>query len=395
MNRVTQHLLRPVFGTEGALAFRQLERQHTRTALTVGVLFIGIIVTIGFGSSLLSNIHDIDRWYRRTIPADYLIRSSMPDAGTVWPSPMARELRDELAHLEGVDENVGRINFVDVTVQGKLAKLIARDYPPERSLPLALVEGKEGEVRAGLQRGEVVLGTALAHRTGLRLGDDLELITKEGNRKLRIVGIAKEYTVGGLAFYASWDTADRLLALSGIHAFEVYVRPGEEEAAERSVRAFCSRKGLLVQSNAQLRSYVDNLVGSVEGFLWVLIALVFVVAALGIVNTLTMNVHEQTRELGVLRAIGLKRGQVRKLVVAQAAALGLLSILPGVLAGIGLAWLMNVATYPFSGHRVDLELKASFVAGCAGIALVIAVLASLLPARRAARLHIIEALHYE
>src|SRR6185503_11541441 len=119
----------------------------------------------------------------------------------------------------------------------------------------------------------------------------------------------------------------------------------------------------------------DGLVSSVEGFLWVLLALVFVVAALGIINTLTMNVIEQTRELGVLRAIGLKRGQVRRMVIAQAAALGILSIVPGVLAGIGLAWLMNLATYPFAGHRPDFELRAGFVALCAVATLGVAVLA--------------------
>ncbi len=135
---------------------------------------------------------------------------------------------------------------------------------------------------------------------------------------------------------------------------------------------------------------------SVEGFLWVLIVLVFVVvAALGIVNTLTMNVHEQTRELGVLRAIGLKRGQLRKLVLAQAAGLGLVSVLPGIALGIVLAWLMNLATYSFSGHRIDFILRGGFMAGCAGVALLIALLSALLPARRAARLRIIEALHYE
>jgi putative ABC transport system permease protein len=164
---------------------------------------------------------------------------------------------------------------------------------------------------------------------------------------------------------------------------------------DHSVRDYCERRGLLALSNEQVRGGVDKAVKSVEAFLWVLIVLVFVVAALGIVNTLTMNVHEQTRELGVLRAIGLKRGQLRKLVLAQAAGLGLLSVLPGIAGGVVLAWLMNAATYSFSGHRIEFTLRVGFMAGCAGVALVVALLAALLPARRAAGLRIIEALHYE
>src|SRR5262249_53092729 len=111
--------------------------------------------------------------------------------------------------------------------------------------------------------------------------------------------------------------------------------------------------------------------------------------------TLTMNVQEQTRELGVLRAIGMRRGQVAKMVVAQAITLGVLSLLLGVSGGIIIAYLMNLATRPFSGHEVTFALHGVFIAGCAVAGLGVALLASLLPARRAARLHVIQALHYE
>ncbi len=393
---LTRQLLRPLFGPEGAIALRQLERQHTRTALTSGVLFIGVMVTIGFGSSLLNSIHDIDVWYRGTIPADFLVRGLMPDGGTVWASPLGRELREELKMVEGVDgDNVGRITFIPVQVEGRSAILLARDYPRDRGLAFSLVEGSEEAVRAGLLDGEVVLGTPLAHRLGVGVGGLVAIKTREGEKTLRVAGLVKEYTVGGMALYLDWDMADRLFVLPGVNAFEVYAASGQHAVAETALKQFGANKGLLVQSNVQVRAVVDGAVASVEGFLWVLIALVFVVAALGIVNTLTMNVIEQTRELGVLRAIGLRRGQVRKLVVAQATAMGLLSVLPGVLGGLGMAWLMNEATYPFSGHRVVFAWRPGFVAGCALTALTVAILAALLPARRAARLRIIEALHYE
>src|SRR5205085_3466401 len=137
------------------------------------------------------------------------------------------------------------------------------------------------------------------------------------------------------------------------------------------------------QSNAELRAGVDKIIDGVVGFLWVLIGLVFVVASLGIVNTLTMNVHEQTRELGVLRAIGMRRGQVWKMVVSQAITLGLLSVLLGLIGGNLIAFLMNVATWPFAGHEVAFTLHPVFITGCAAAAQSIAILASLLPARRA------------
>jgi len=110
---------------------------------------------------------------------------------------------------------------------------------------------------------------------------------------------------------------------------------------------------------------------------------------------LTMNVLEQTRELGVLRAIGMKRRQIAKMILAQALALAIISLIPGTLAGIGLAYLTNLSTYPVTGQRVPLHLEASLVLGCFGLALVIAVSAAFFPARRAVRLQVIEALQYE
>jgi putative ABC transport system permease protein len=108
-----------------------------------------------------------------------------------------------------------------------------------------------------------------------------------------------------------------------------------------------------------------------------------------------MNVLEQTRELGVLRAIGLKRGQVGKLVLSQALAVGVISLLPGVLLGLVAAYLQNLVTYPLQGHPVPFQINLPFLSGCCIVALACTVLAAFLPARRAARLQVIRALQYE
>ncbi|HEV3257111.1 MAG TPA: FtsX-like permease family protein [Gemmataceae bacterium] len=131
------------------------------------------------------------------------------------------------------------------------------------------------------------------------------------------------------------------------------------------------------------------------GMVRVLMALVFVVASLGIVNTLTMNVLEQTREVGVLRAIGMKRGQVRKTVLCQAVGMGVVSLVPGLLLGTGLAYVITLSCYPLVGVAVDFRLDAAFIAQCCLAALTIAAVAALVPARRASRLEVVRALQYE
>jgi putative ABC transport system permease protein len=230
---------------------------------------------------------------------------------------------------------------------------------------------------------------------GLGAGDTITVETRSGPRKLRIAGTATEYTGGGMALYLEWEQARKLFRQQGAHAFNITARPGEARHLEGPLKAYCERHRYLFQSKADLRAMFDQQSAGFLGFLWALVALVFVVASLGIVNTLTMNVLEQTRDLGALRAIGMKRGQVRKMIVAQALALGLISLVPGVVGGIGLAYLINLSTYPLMGVPIAFRLDSSLVVGCFVVALAVTVLAALVPARRAARLRVIEALQYE
>lgn len=392
--RLAGRLLRLSFGVEGVLALRQLERQRTRCTLTAGVLFIGVIVTVGFGSTLLNSIRDIDVWERNTIPADFTVRRALPDTGTLSAAALPEGLLDKVRSVEGVAA-VGRISFVHGVAAGQAVILFARDFLPGRALPMAFVDGTEEEVRRELRSGGVVVGTALAQRARVGRGDTIAIQTRQGEKRLRVAAVIKEYTAGGMGLYLDWEEARRLLEMPGVHGLEVYARPGEVDRVERALRALAGEQGLLIQSNAEVRAVVEDNIKAYEAFMWVLIALLFVVASLGIVNTLTMNIHEQTRELGVLRAIGMKRGQIGRVVVAQAVALAVVSVLPGVAAGIGTAYIMNLATLPLLGHVIAFRVSPGFVAGCAALALVVAVLASLLPARRARRLHIIQALHYE
>jgi putative ABC transport system permease protein len=391
---LTGRLLRPLLGAEGRIALRHLERHPGRTALTVGVLFIAVVCAVSFGQTLQNQIRDMNDWFQRTIVADFLVRGSNPDPSLLAPTAIPEHLGERIAALEGV-ERVDKVSFVLGHIEGRPALLLARTFTPGQPLRLDLREGDVAEVIEGLLRGEVVVAIGLARKLGRGVGDTVTLETSSGPRRVRIAGLVNEYTTGGMAVYLGWEAGQRLLGLQGVHAFEVAARPGEGDALTAQLQALCDREGLLLQSNREIRETVDRSIGSITGFLWVLIALVFVVASLGIVNTLTMNVLEQTRELGVLRAIGMQRRQVRKLVLAQALGVGILSLVPGVALGLLVAYLMTICVDTILGHPAGFQLDSGFVAGCAAAALATAVLAALTPARRAARLEVIQALHYE
>jgi putative ABC transport system permease protein len=198
-----------------------------------------------------------------------------------------------------------------------------------------------------------------------------------------------------MALYLKWSRARELFDVAGVHTFLITARPGKAARVAPTLKSFCARHGYLFQSNREVREMIHQQLSGFLGLVWVLMALVFVVAALGIVNTLTMNVLEQTRDLGTLRAMGMKRSQVGKMIVSQALALGAISLVPAVAGGLLLAVLINLTTYPIFGQRIPFQLNVLYVGGCFLSAVAIAVVAALIPARRAVRLHVIEALQYE
>jgi putative ABC transport system permease protein len=126
-----------------------------------------------------------------------------------------------------------------------------------------------------------------------------------------------------------------------------------------------------------------------------MLTLGLVVGSMGVINTLMMNVLEQTRELGMLRAIGMRKVQVVKTVLGQAAFLGLLGILAGTITGTCLARMINLCLGSMFGHYVPFALRPQITALLLVVALTVVLLAALVPARRAAGLSAIQAMRYE
>lgn len=395
LERPLQRLLEPLLGIEARLALRQLSRRGNRTSLTVGVLVIAMVVTLGMGNSILNNMDDVREWHDRAITADYYVRSVMPNLGTLLAPPVPAGLSDELRAVPGVAE-VYRISFLPSQVNGERFLVLARDFPAGPALPIDIEDGDAKTLKEQIARGEGVLGTVLARRLKLGKGDTLELVTRKGRVPIRVAATTTEYTVGGMILYLDFAAAQRILGHRDVDCFMIAAdKTMPKDAVASALGHFCQSHQLMLQSNQELHGIIDQLVEGVDGLLWMLMALAFLVASLGIVNTLTMNVLEQTRELGVLRAVAMTRGQVRRLIWIQAGALGLYSLLPGALAGIGLAYLVNMSNRLMIGHPVPFVVRSEFVMACGVVAVLTAILASLLPAERAARLDICQALQYE
>jgi len=392
--RAFSPVLQAIIGLEGRLASRQILRRHMRTSLTACVLFVVLVTSVSVGNAVLDNVEDVQGWYKNTVVADFFVRALMPDMATGSAAPMPEELGDRIRAMPGVS-HVEAARFVQAETEETRIILVARTFNPSVPLALNLVEGDPAQTLEQLRQGAVAISTVLALRTGLKIGDDLTLSTSHGPRRFKIVATTNDYLVGGSVAYMDLAYAKRLLDVQGVDVFLVRAKDGAQPEVEPVLRKMCDDDGLLFQSFAELTQFVDGLVNNVVGGLWVLMALSFVVAAFGMANTLTMNVLEQTRELGLLRTVAMTRGQIRKFVVAQAMAIACVGLLPGVCFGALIGYLLNLLTYPLSGHPVEFVLRPQILLGSLAVSFVIVLLAAFIPARRAAGLNIVEAIQYE
>jgi putative ABC transport system permease protein len=276
--------------------------------------------------------------------------------------------------------------------------LIAFDPTEYGQVDTTEIEGAPREqVFRRMERGAITVGKGYAEEKDLAVGDVLMLDGPSGNRRARITGIVETVIFGGQTVGMSLETmrevygvtADSELALK---ATSDDARPALERAVERIVEA--DYPNLAVLSNDEFKSDIEAQVNEQFGIFYAIVGVAIFASLFGIVNTLTMSVIERTREIGVLRALGASRWQVRRQVADESVVIGLIGALLGIAIGAGLgAALLQGLSSGIPGVEYRPPFSTMVWVGLAGI--VLGLLASILPARRAARLDVIRAISYE
>ncbi len=387
-----------VLGRPGGFALEIAERivvrETGRSTLTVGVLFMAVAAGLGTSNAVLSITQDIYDWNDQTLVADFLLRTMMPDTTLRNAVTMPESLEGELKALPGVTQ-VDSARVMMANVAGQDCLLLVRQFSLYDKLPLVLVRGNAPHVLARLVAGEVVVGSVLAQRMKLEPGDLLHVVVGSDSQTLRIAGVVNDYTAGGLMIYIDRAAAKEKFDMTGVDAYLISTVHPTPQALTDKLTALANDNGLLLHSFTQIRERVDSMVSGVVGGLWVLLALGLLVGALGVVNTLTMNVLEQTQELGMLRAIGMSRRLLMRTVLAQAVLIGVLGLAAGAVSGFLLAATINLSLASLFGHSVKFALRPDLVGLLLAGALAIVLLAALAPAWRAARLSPISAMRAE
>lgn len=386
--------LRKLLSIEGEMSERLVLRHSGRSSLTIGVLFMAVAAGMALSNAVFSVSNDIRLWQRISMPSEFLVRVLQFDLSGHDPASMPEELREQVAALPGVRAVEG-VRLTKVEAAGQDAVLAARDFSVYDELPLALVDTDEATVRRRLAEGEAVIGTVLASKANLRPGDTFTAVAGTGQHELRVAALTNEYLAGGSTIYLEARFAEKWFSFRGYDTFLVQAKKGQVEQLGAELKKMADEHGVIVMSYAELQEKLDAMTNGATAGLWVMLSLGLLVGALGVVNTLIMNISEQTRELGMLRAIGMARFQLMKTVLGQAAFIGLLGIATGATTGLVLARSFNFCLGYLFGHPVAFAMRPEFALSLLSMGVLVVFLAAMYPAVRAARLNPIQAMRQE
>jgi putative ABC transport system permease protein len=386
-------LLRPFFRVEGRLARLQLLRHRSRTTLTVGVVFIAVSTGIGLANSVIDNVSNVQNWYHKAFVADFFVRAMAPDMASGLLADLPDAVGAEIKKVPGIT-SVDAARFVSAKAAGQQIILIARDYGDPSKPPFDIVSGNADAVRDRLHAGDTVIGSVLAERAGLKVGDNISFETEDGNKQFKIADIANDYQAGGLTMYLERDVANNVLGIEGVDAYIIQADHERIMQVREALQKICDANGILLQSSSDIQRSIDTMISGVVASLWAMVVLALVVAAFGVANTLTMSVLEQTREIGLLRILAMTQTQVRKTIFSQALMIALLALLPGIVAGIFVAYLISLSTVHVIGHTVAFNVHLDLMIGSFVVGLFLISAAAWFPADRAAKLNLQTALSF-
>ncbi|MGY1833115.1 FtsX-like permease family protein [Geodermatophilus sp. SYSU D01180] len=386
--RLAQGIGRPLdgLGVPGRLARESAIRNPRRTAATATALALGLAL-IGFVAVLGSSVKEIGATSTEAITADLLVQSS----GEEMLGGLSPEVARRIAELPEI-ATVSPVRYGHWLDEGTTSALTAVD--PDTLPRVAEVEMSAGSLTA-LDGGGLVLAENVARERGLRVGDTLTMtFPRDGEQQLRVVGLMADRSARALStsYVVSLDGYAQHYSENVDAAVYVTLADGVDQAAARAAlrAAVADFPNADVLDQAQAAAGRAAAISEVFGLITVLLGFAVLIALLGITNTLALSVVERTREIGLLRAVGMTRAQLARMVRAEAVLIAAVAVVVGVALGLGLA----TATLAGLSSDTPLVIRVPVVQLLAvvGAAVVAGLLAGLLPARRAARLDVLTAI---
>jgi putative ABC transport system permease protein len=344
----------------------------------VGLALVSAMAVIGESTN-----ESIDVAFEDDLTADFVVSNALGQ-------PFSTSVAADVARLDGVAE-LAQVRWQAGQVAGDDANLAALD--PVAFATAANLDITDGGTELGTDG--VLVAAGLARREGLDVGDPLTIALPGGEQLLRVVGVFADNPAVGSEVVVSFDT----LESSGVSPADSYVyvvaEPGADIAAVRAglEEVTGTLPTVTVKDQDAFTEERRAPVNRLLSLVYALLGLAVLIAVLGIVNTLALSVMERTREVGLLRAVGMTRRQLRAMVRWESVAIALLGAVLGIVLGVvfGVALQSALSEEGLEVLAVPWGRLAAFLV----LAALVGVLAAVWPARRAAKLDVLHAITTE
>jgi putative ABC transport system permease protein len=378
---LTRALYRRLFGTVGNLAGQNALRNPRRTTATASALMIGL--TLAFTMAIVGDSAkaSVDKSVSENFIGDYIVSN-------VFGGPFSTTIANRMEKVDGV-RDVIRERYAIATRDGDRQGLAATDPEDVGGLNLTMIRGEATD----LADGTVMLKETWADDEGVAVGDDVTLGMPSGRKTYRVVGTYDDNPLVFFPILTTNDTLERAGFPRSDNAVIVMAEPGATGLQARLEQVIEDLPVVTVKDEAQFAQEQREPIDEFVRIIYALLGLALLIAVLGIVNTLALSVIERTREVGLLRAVGVSRVQLRWMITLESVVISVLGAALGVVLGLGFGVALMYAVRD-QGLEV-ISVPGGQLALFLGLALVIGVLAAVYPARRAARLDVLRAIATE
>jgi len=395
---VSKYIIRPLAGllgwplqkvapVSGRLARDNSVRNPGRTAATASALMIGLGVVVFvavFAQGLKSSFIDS---FDKVVRADFIVQ------GTNF-MPLPNDTTDRVRGVTGVETAAG-VDAQQAQVTGKTTPVYAVDPTVFGSVwEFDWLEGGDDALLDDLGPGETLVEEQTASTLGTAVGETVDVLTVDGERgELKVTGLYRDpMMLNGMilseAGYAELFAKPQL--------FMVFARNDPGTPVAQTGESLTSALEAVPTAEVKTaQEYKDSMVGQVNqllNLLYGLLAMSVLISVFGIVNTLVLAVFERTREIGLTRAIGMSRRQVRATVRYESVITSIIGAIMGIVVGVVFAW---VVTTRFAGQGITFSVPGVQLVVFLVVGAFVGVIAAILPARRAAKIDILDAIHYE
>ncbi|GGZ25882.1 ABC transporter [Streptomyces poonensis] len=374
--------------TPGALGRRNSARNPRRTAITASAMMIGVALVTAISTVAASAEDSVNRGINRDLKADLV---AMGDAGSAASATIDPAALNRIAEAPGV-QNVAAATL-DMATVGKENQPVAAWQDWSKAREVLGLKKAEGNLDT-LAPGTVVMNENTAERRGLKTGDRVTLQFQRGDaRAYRVAGVFQDTTLSS-GIVVPWADAEADFRSKQPSQAYFQLAAGADESKARAQIAALLKDSpeVTVRTRADVIEMFGGAFDTVLTVVQGLLGVAMLIAVLGIVNTLALSILERTKEMGMLRAIGLTRGQTVRMIMTESVVISLFGAVLGIMVGglLGLAAARALEDQGVSALALPWGQLLAYLIGAG----VVGVIASLAPARRGARLNVLTAISH-